>query len=82
MKAIRVYGPGCANCKKLHQMVINAVNEMAVEVTVQKIEDMDSMIQAGIMRTPALEFDGEVVLQGKLPSEATLKSWIQERIKI
>lgn len=81
METIRIYGPGCANCQRLHQMVLKTVNEMAVEVTIQKVEDMDSMIQAGIMRTPALEIDGEVVLQGKLPTETTLKNWIQERIK-
>ena len=80
MKKIQVYGPGCANCQKLYELTSKTVKELEADFTIEKIEDINSMVSAGVMRTPALGFDGEIVTQGKLPSESTLKNWILERI--
>jgi hypothetical protein len=33
-------------------------------------------MDAGIMRTPGLAFDGTVILQGKIPTLDTLRSWL------
>jgi hypothetical protein len=34
---------------------------------VEKVEDVLSMAQAGVLRTPALAIDGKLVLQGRVP---------------
>ncbi|GAB4379343.1 MAG: thioredoxin family protein [Calditrichia bacterium] len=81
IKSIQVYGPGCANCQKLHQIAQEAVKELGLEIPVEKVEDFDAMLQAGIMRTPGLGFDGKVVVQGKIPTPATVRNWIAEAMK-
>jgi len=78
MKKIQVYGTGCKNCQKLYQMVSEAVQELGADIPVEKVEDLNEIVAAGVWRTPALGFDGKVILQGKLPTPATLKNWIQK----
>ncbi|MHB2148744.1 MTH895/ArsE family thioredoxin-like protein [Calditrichota bacterium LG25] len=78
MEKIQVYGTGCASCEKLFNLARQAVQELGVDIEVEKIEDLNAMALAGVMRTPGLAFDGRVVLQGKLPTLSTLKNWIQQ----
>ncbi|NIT56662.1 MAG: thioredoxin family protein [Aliifodinibius sp.] len=79
MKSIQVYGPGCANCQKLYNLATEVINELDSNINLEKVEDINDMMAVGVMRTPALGFDGKVVLQGKIPTAATLKNWIYER---
>ncbi len=76
IKSIQVYGPGCANCQKLYKLAAEAVNEIGADIQIEKVEDLNNMMAAGVMRTPGLGFDGKVVLQGKIPTAATIKNRI------
>ncbi len=77
MKKIEIYGVSCSTCDKLYNMVKKIVSELNLDITVEKIEDLNKMMLAGVMRTPGLAFDGKLILQGKLPTEATLRHWIE-----
>ena len=70
---IKVLGTGCAKCKKLEQMTREVVAEIGIEATIEKEEDIYKIMQFGVMTTPALVVDGEVVLKGKVPSVKELK---------
>lgn len=63
---IRVYGPGCANCRKLEANAKEALESLGVTAEVEKVEDMKDMAAAGVMRTPALGVDGQLILHGKV----------------
>lgn len=76
VKTIQIYGPGCVNCQTLYRLATQAVNEVGADVKIEKVEDIDGMLAAGILRTPGLGLDGKVVVQGKIPTLATLKNWI------
>lgn len=78
MTTIKVYGSGCANCKKLEQLCIEAVGEMKIDATVEKVTDLMEIMKSGIMSTPGLEINGKIVSAGKLPTKETLKHWITE----
>jgi small redox-active disulfide protein 2 len=78
---IQVYGPGCANCKRLEETAQKAVVEMNLAAQVLKVQDLNDMVAAGVMRTPALAIDGQVVSQGRLLSVEQVKNLLQERIK-
>ncbi len=80
MKKIQVYGTGCPNCQKLYDMAKQAVEELGLNIEIEKIEDLNAMLAAGVMRTPGLAFDGRLILQGKIPNLPTLKSWIQKEM--
>ncbi len=76
IKRIQVYGTGCSNCQKLYELACQVVEEVGADITVEKVEDLDRIAEAGVLRTPGIALDGEVVLQGKIPTASTLKNWI------
>lgn len=78
MTTIKIYGSGCANCKKLEQLCNEAVGEMKIDANVEKVTDLMEIMKSGIMSTPGLEINGKIVSAGKLPTKETLKHWITE----
>jgi small redox-active disulfide protein 2 len=75
---IDVYGPGCANCKRLEQQTRKALANIGVDAEVQKVEDVVAIAEAGVMRTPALGIDGDLVLQGRVPGVNELEYLIRK----
>jgi small redox-active disulfide protein 2 len=73
---IEVLGSGCPKCMSMEQNVRKALAEMAVQAEVEKVTDIQKIIEKGVLSTPALVIDGRVVLQGKNPTVAQLKNVI------
>ena len=73
---VRVYGPGCANCKRLEQRTREALAGLGQSADVTKVEQLGEITDAGVMRTPALGIDGRIVLQGRVPDVAELTTII------
>ncbi len=70
---IKVLGPGCCNCKKLEANVREAVKQLGIEATIEKVEDFKDIIAYGVMRTPALVVDEQVKVMGRIPSVEDIK---------
>ncbi len=70
---IKVLGKGCKNCDNLADAARKAAAELNLDATVEKVTDLDIIVEYGVMRTPALVVDDKLVLQGKLPSVDALK---------
>ncbi len=64
---IKILGTGCANCKRLEANARQAVSQLGVDAEIEKIEDINEIVGYGIMRTPGLMIDGEVVASGRVP---------------
>jgi len=73
---IKVLGPGCANCKKLHAEAKKAIAQAGQPATLTKVEAMDDIVSFGILRTPGLVIDGKVVASGRVPSAAEIVTMI------
>ncbi|RLD95086.1 MAG: thioredoxin family protein [Bacteroidetes bacterium] len=73
---IKVLGTGCAKCKSLEKVTRKAVDELKLDATVTKVEDIQKIMEYAVMRTPALVIDEKVVLSGQLPKVAELKELI------
>jgi small redox-active disulfide protein 2 len=65
---IKVLGTGCTKCKSLEQATREAIAKTGVEANVTKVDDILEIMQYGIMSTPALIVDGEIVVKGRVPS--------------
>ncbi len=63
-----IYGSGCAKCKQLSDNAEQAAKARGIDYEIEKITDTNAIIDAGIMRTPALAIDGEIMLEGKVAS--------------
>ncbi len=61
-----IYGSGCAKCKQLTANAEEAASAKGIKYEIEKITDTNAIIDAGIMRTPALAIDGEIVIEGKV----------------
>jgi small redox-active disulfide protein 2 len=64
---IEVLGPGCARCYETLRVVRHVVEDAHLECAVEKNESLERMADLGVMRTPAVAFDGRVVLSGRIP---------------
>ncbi len=70
---IEVLGTGCAKCTTLYENVKAALTELGKEAEVVKVQDIPSIMEYGVMSTPALVVDGQVKFSGKAPGVAGLK---------
>ena len=70
---IEIYGPGCPKCKRVFLNTQKAVKDLHPEPEVVKVEDIQEIVNAGIMMTPALAIDGEVKSAGKVLSVDEIK---------
>jgi len=70
---LTVYGSGCAKCQQLSANTEAAARRLGLEFEVEKVTDVNAIIDAGVMRTPALAVDEEIVVEGKVPSSDELE---------
>ncbi len=75
---IEILGTGCPKCKKLMELTVEAVNETGVNAEIQKVDQINDIINYGVMITPALAIDGKVVVSGKIPSKEEIKNLIKK----
>jgi small redox-active disulfide protein 2 len=73
---IKILGTGCVNCQNLETVTRAALAELGVEAEIEKVTDPGEIISWGVMSTPALVIDDEVVLSGRVPTTAALKQLI------
>jgi len=74
---IEIFGTGCVKCKRLEKNVREALSDTGITAEVVKIEDIDAIMEQGIMVTPALAIDGDIKLMGKVPSVEDLVKLIR-----
>ncbi len=73
---IEILGTGCPKCKKLFENAQEAVKNLGISADVVKVEDIQLIMNAGVMFTPALAVDGEVKSAGKVLSVDEIKKII------
>jgi small redox-active disulfide protein 2 len=65
---IEVLGTGCKNCNALEAATHQALQDLGMDVPVEKVTDYGEIVAYGVMSTPALAIDGEVKTSGRVPS--------------
>ncbi len=63
---IKVLGTGCKKCTTLKENVEEAIKNEGIDASVEKVEDIQTIIAYGVMNTPALVIDEKVVSKGKV----------------
>lgn len=76
MVEIKVLGSGCANCKRLEQIARKVVETLAADAQVSKVTDYNEIVEMGVMSTPGLVINDEVVSSGRIPSEVEVTDWV------
>ena len=75
MKNIKVLGTGCANCKTTVKLIEDVAKANNVEISLEKIEDIQQIMTFNVMSTPAVVVDEKVVHAGGIPSREKIESW-------
>jgi len=77
MLEIKVLGPGCANCRKLEELVRDALASTGLQAEVVKVTDMNEILAHDVLKTPGLVIGGKLVSSGRIPTTATIAEWIR-----
>ena len=77
MIKIQIYGTGCPKCTQLAQHAEAAAQALGLEYEVEKVTDINAIIDAGIMSTPGLGVNGVVKSTGRVLSAEAIKGLLQ-----
>jgi small redox-active disulfide protein 2 len=74
---IQIAGPGCPNCQNTERNVVNACAELDFTADISHVTNIADILDLGVMRTPAVVVDGEVVISGRVPTVSELKDILE-----
>jgi small redox-active disulfide protein 2 len=76
MKTVKVLGSGCKKCQKTAEVIQNIADEKTIEISVIKETDPQQMLRYGVMKTPAVVVDDELVHSGSIPPRESIEKWL------
>lgn len=73
---IQVFGSGCPSCKKLHEAVKEVLVSMNLEVKTEYVDDIQKLLELGVMSSPVLVVNKKIMVAGSIPSQEKIKELI------
>jgi small redox-active disulfide protein 2 len=77
MKVFKVLGSGCVNCVNTAKLIEKVAAEQGVAVSVEKVTDLEAIMNYGVMSTPGVVMDEKVVHAGGIPASSVVMSWLK-----
>ena len=77
---VKVLGPGCRNCVNLERATRQAIDDLGLDATVEKVTDYPTIVGYGVMATPALVIDEKLVSSGRVPAAAEVRTLLTATI--
>ncbi len=75
MKDVKVLGTGCSKCRSTIQLIEEVARERGAEIRLEKVQEIQEIARHGVMSTPGVVIDGQVVHSGGVPSRAKVEGW-------
>ena len=76
MRNIKVLGPGCHRCETLARLTRQAAEQLGITYELEKLTNIKDYPKYGLMMTPGLVVDGELKVQGRVPSVDEIKNML------
>ena len=76
---IEVLGTGCAKCRATKKVITEVVKDLRVDAEIAEVNDLDEIIDRGVMVTPGVSVDGELKSMGRVPSKEDVAVWLSAR---
>lgn len=76
--SVKVLGSGCAKCNQLEKATVEALQELNMDTTIDHVKDYAKIAMYGVMSTPALVVDEQVVSYGKVLTKDEVVKILQE----
>ncbi len=77
MKEIKVLGSGCTKCIKTAEIIQWVAKECGVAVNVIKDTSLETIMEYGVMRTPAVIVDNQLMHSGSIPEKKQIEEWLK-----
>jgi predicted thioredoxin/glutaredoxin len=77
MKEIEVLGSGCKKCIKAAELIQTVADDCGVSVHVVKQPSPEVMLKYGVMSTPAVVIDNQLVHSGSIPDRKKIEEWLK-----
>jgi small redox-active disulfide protein 2 len=71
---VKILGPGCSNCARLEERTRQALAELGAEATVDKVTDVADIASYGLLRTPGLVVDDQLLVSGRVPTVREIRA--------
>ena len=78
MVSVKILGTGCKKCQTLETKVRDLVTRNGVDAVVEKVTDIQEMVNYGIMMTPGLIINEKVKSYGIIPKDDQIIKWLKE----
>jgi small redox-active disulfide protein 2 len=78
MLTIKILGSGCQNCKRLELEVREALADSELPFEVVKVTEYSDIASYGIMSTPGLVMNEQVMSVGRIPKRQQIIDWAAE----
>lgn len=75
---IKILGPGCPRCEEVYKRTNEVLQEMSLTAEVEKVKDIQKIMEFKILATPGLIVNGKIKCTGKIPAKSQIKQWIEE----
>ncbi|ABM03606.1 thiol-disulfide isomerase and thioredoxins [Psychromonas ingrahamii 37] len=75
MKKFKVLGSGCTKCINTAKLIEKIAKDNEIEVFVEKVTDLETIMNYGVMSTPGVVMDEKVVHSGGVPTTESIKKW-------
>ena len=66
---IKILGTGCTKCKLTEAVVRDTIAKNNIEATVEKVEDIEKIMEYNVLSTPAVVVNEVVKIKGRVPTE-------------
>lgn len=76
MKQIKVLGSGCRNCETTAKLIQEVAAAKGIAIELEKVTDMAAILGYGVMSTPGVVIDGQVVHAGGVPDRKKIEGWL------
>ncbi|MDD3626613.1 MAG: thioredoxin family protein [bacterium] len=78
MLTIKVLGAGCPKCIKTEEVVKTALKNLNLEASVIKVTDLTEIMNHGVMMTPAVVINDDLVFTGRVPSVTEIEEYLKK----
>ena len=78
MVTVKILGTGCKKCQTLEAKVRDLVAVNNIDAAVEKVTDIQEMMNYGIMMTPGIIINEKVKSFGIIPKDDQLIRWLKE----
>ena len=78
---VKILGTGCTKCRLLEEKVRQIAAQNTIDCQIEKITELNDIMDYGIMMTPGLVVDEKVMSSGKIPKDEHILQWLRGDLK-